>query len=723
MMQSSAVQKIGASFGEGTLAQLIFKYWRMMMRRRWMVLSILAGAFVAGLVATLLMTPQYAATATIEIARQQDKITNVEGVTPEATGLDLEFYQTQYSLLKAHSLADRVVKALRLDKGDRLYELYGIAPVVLERPVNQSASEFAAAVRDRRARQLEDIILSHLSIEPIRGSRLVSIRVTSPDAAFSAQAANEWTKQFIEMTLDRRFASTAAARQFLERRLEQLRIRLEESERDLVGYAAREKLITLQTTRDSDGRTGEERSIVADDLQYLNQALALATADRIRAESRLKSPNAASAASVGNISLGQMRQRRAEIAADYARAQSQFEPEYPAVKALQSQLATLDRSIANEENRIGRSLGSDYREAQNREQDLQARVDKLKSSLLDQKRRSIQYNIFQREVDTNRTLYEGLLQRYKEIGVAGVGANNVSIVDAAATPQVPSSPNLILNLLIALLAGALAALIAVIVRDQLEDSIADLEDLRTNLGLPALGSIPHAGDENPIVLLDDRKSVASEAYMSVQANLQFSSDHGVPRSIVVTSTRSGEGKSTTAFATAFLLARTGRKVILVDADMRSPSVHHLLGVSNTTGLSNFLAGDDDLSALVRNTDKAGMSAMLAGPIPPNAAELLTGPRFQQLVEKLCEQYAHVIIDAPPVLGLADSPLIASKVEATIYTVESDGARASLVRAAIARLIAVNANLIGAVLTKFDPKKARLGYGYEYGYSYGSKDEG
>lgn len=718
IMQNFVAPSAESSFGDGTLAQLTFRYWRMMMRRRWMVITILATALVLGLVVTLLMTPLYTATATIEIARQQDKITNVAGVTPEATGLDLEFYQTQYSLLKAHSLAERVARTLKLDSGTKLYDLYRIDPVEVERLPNQSASEFGAEQRERRMRQLSDILLSKLSIEPIRGSRLVNIRITSPEPTFSAQVANAWTRQFIETTLDRRFQSTTAARQYLEKRLEQLRVRLEQSERDLVGYASRERLVTLQTNRDDEGRTTSERSIIADDLQSLNQALALATAERVRAESHIKSPGATTTATLANIPIGQLRQRRAEVASEYAKAQSQFEPEYPTVKALASQVAALDRSIAIEEGRVSRSISGEYSEAVRRESDLREKVEDLKSSLLDQRRRSIQYNIFQREVDTNRTLYEGLLQRYKEIGVAGVGANNVSIVDAAATPQIPSSPNLLLNVILALLVGSIAAFAAVLVRDQLEDTITDLEDLKSNLGLPSLGSIPHSGDDDPVTMLNDRKSIATEAYMSLQANLQFSSDHGIPRSIVVTSTRSGEGKSTTAFATAFLLARTGRKVILVDADMRSPSVHQLLSVRNTGGLSNFLSGEDDVNSLIQTTDKSGMMAMLAGPIPPNAAELLTGPRFKELIERLTASYDHVVIDAPPVLGLADAPLIASEVEATIYTVESDGVRASLVRTAVGRLSAVNANLIGAVLTKFDPKKARFSYGYEYGYSYG-----
>jgi len=706
-----------------TLVPLLFTYWRMAVRRRWMILSIVAGAMVFGLVVTLLVTPKYTATATIEIARQQDKVTNVEGVTPETAGIDQEFYQTQYSLLRAQSLAGRVVRSLRLDAGTRLYDLYGIEPVEIARPIGRSATEHARLLREHRLRQLEDILLANLSIDPVRGSRLINVRFTSPEAAFSAQVANEWTRQFTDMTLDRRFQSTAAARQFLETRLEQLRLRLEQSERELVGYASNQRIINIQSNRDESGRTIGERSIIADDLQAINLALAAATAERVRAEARLREPGVSTSVSLNNDTVSGLRKRRADLAADYARALAQFEPEYPAVMALKSQLDALNRSLAQEEGRIGAGIQGEYREAVDRERQLREKVDNLKAQLLDQRRRSIQYNIFQREVDTNRSLYDGLLQRYKEIGVAGVGANNVSLVDQAATPVKPSSPNLLVNLLLSVLVGLLIAAVAVQVRELVEDAITDPQDLQDALALPTLGVIPNAGTESVIDLLTDRKSIASEAYMSMQTNLQFSSDHGTPRTLVVTSTRASEGKSTTAFATATQLARIGRSVILIDADMRSPSVHHLVGIKNTAGTSNFLSGQDDVAKLIQSTAISGMSVMVAGPIPPNAAELLTGKRMSLLLDSLLKQFDHVVVDAPPVLGLADSPLIASKVEATIYAVESNGAKARQIRSAIERLRAVNANIVGAVLTKYDANKARYGYGYDYGYSYGSaKDE-
>lgn len=322
-------------------------------------------------------------------------------------------------------------------------------------------------------------------------------------------------------------------------------------------------------------------------------------------------------------------------------------------------------------------------------------------------------------MDTNRALYDGLLQRFKEIGVAGgVGINNISIVDPADVPQKPSSPRLLLNLAIALLAGAALGAGLAFALEQIDEAIADPAEVERRLGLPLLGTVPRVEDMEPREALLDRKSDLVDAYLAIQTSLGFTTEHGVPRSLAVTSTRPSEGKSTTSLALATMLARAQRKVILVDGDMRSPSVHHLGGVDHDRGLSNFLAGQDDISELVFEMRDLGFTAMSAGPIPPNAAELLTGSRLQLLISRLLQTYDHVIIDSPPVMGLADAPLIASQVEGVIYAVESHGIRSSLVKTALQRLLATNAHVLGGVLTKFEARKAHYGYGYDYGYGYG-----
>lgn len=240
--------------------------------------------------------------------------------------------------------------------------------------------------------------------------------------------------------MDRRFASTADARKFLEGRLADLRARLETSERDLVNYAETKGIVALGKSKSADGRTEVERTLVSSDLEALNSALAAATANRITAESRAQQRGGgANAEALNNIAIGQLRQKRAEVAAEYAKMMAQFEPGYPAAVALSEQLKALDVSIAREENRVLTSRSSEYREALQREADLKSEVDDLKARMNRQQKDSIQYNIYQREADTNRELYDGLLQRYKEIGVAGVGANNIAIVDTAKIPEKPSS--------------------------------------------------------------------------------------------------------------------------------------------------------------------------------------------------------------------------------------------------------------------------------------------
>ncbi|RYF20977.1 MAG: polysaccharide biosynthesis tyrosine autokinase, partial [Oxalobacteraceae bacterium] len=453
----------------------------------------------------------------------------------------------------------------------------------------------------------------------------------------------------------------------------------------------------------------------------LNASLSQATAERIQAEARYEQAGRAGASTeaLRNVAINNLRQRRAELAAEYQRLMIQFEPGYPAAKAIQSQIDQLDRSIGREEGRVSNSLQADYREALERERALQAKVNQLKSSYLDLRRRSIQYNIYQQEVDTNRALYDGLLQRFKEIGVAGgVGVNNVAIVDPADVPQRPSSPRLLINLIVALFAGIILSAAIALALEQIDEAIADPSEIQRRLGLPLLGSVPKLSSGTPMSALLDRKSELFDAYLAIQTNLAFATEHGVPRSFAVTSTRPAEGKSTTSLALATTLARAQRRVILVDGDMRSPSIHHLGGVGHDHGLSNFLAGDDNIDALTFNMTDLGFTAMSAGPIPPNAAELLTGNRLTLLIQRLLETYDHVVIDSPPVVGLADAPLIASRVEGVVYAVESHGIRSSLVTMALGRLASANARVFGGVLTKFDPKKAHYGYGYGYDYAYG-----
>lgn len=702
---------------------LLTQYLTIARRRKWLILAAVVSALVAGLVLTLLMTPKYTATTTLEIQRENYNIVKVEGVEPEASPIDMEFYQTQYGLLRAQSLAERVATDLKLANDQQFFERFG-APEA-EKWFVDGRPRAGASSPQERTRKAGDILLRHFNVAPVRLSRLVNIAFTSPDPAFSVRVVNAWAEHFIETNLARRFDATAYARKFLEERLEQLRARLDESERRVVAYAARQGIINLPAgagANAGEGGVAAERSIVVDDLVALNTALAQATADRVRAESRLRSQGGSVAEALDNQAISGLRQRRAELSSEYAKMLVQFEPQYPPARALQRQIQQLDAALAREEGRVKSTLAETYRASAEREADLRSRVSNLKGDLLDLRRRSIQYNIYQRDADTNRQLYDGLLQRYKEIGVAGgVGANNIAIVDRANLPERPSSPNLVLNMLVALVVGLLAGAALALAFEQVDEAIADPTEMEKALGLPLLGAIPKVATGDPIEALEDRKSPLAEAYLSVRTNLAFSTDHGVPKSLAITSTRPGEGKTTTSFAIANALARTDRKVILIDADMRSPSIHHLLNIKNDRGLSNYLAGDDDLIAAIQPGQSSKLEIMTAGPQPPNAAELLSSDRLGKLIRELLQRFDHVVFDAPPVMGLADAPLLGSQVEGTIFVVESHGTRASMARVSAGRLAAAQVHIIGSVLTKFESKRAHYGYGYDYGYGYGYAD--
>ncbi|MBB4099923.1 GumC family protein [Sphingomonas kyeonggiensis] len=698
---------------------VIQQYWAMAFRWRKPLLATVIGFILAGIIVTFLMTPQYTASSLIEIAREGNRIAPVQGVEREATDQDLEFYQTQYGLLQSNELAESVVDELKLADNAAFFDMFGV------RPQGRNADGVLdPAKREARRKQAGEALLKRISINPVRLSRLVNVSFTSPDRVLSAKIVNAWVKRFIRTTLERRYEATSYARSFLESRLGQLRTRVEESERQLVDFASRERLINIPAADGAKGAGGGERSILAENLAALNAELTQAEADRIRQGSRLDSArNGAVPEALQNTAIAGLRQRRAELAAEYQKMMVQFEPQYPAAQALKSQIDKLDESISREQSRVSESIRNNYRDSSVREAELGRNVDRLKNELLDQRRRTIQYNIYQREADTNRQLYDALLQRYKEIGVAsGVGVNNISVVDEADVPTRPSSPRLLLNLILSIIAGLGAGALLVFILEQTADAFDDPAQVGEELHIPLLGVTPKVPENATNEAILDRKSSLTEAYLSVETNLRFSTNHGLPRSLSVTSSRPAEGKSTTALAVATLLARAGKRVLLVDGDMRKPSLHVRLGLVNTAGLSDYLVGARPLGELLHKVDRFGLTAMPSGPQPPNAAELLVSDRFGEVVAELCEQFDHVVIDSPPIMGLADALLIGSRVEGVLFAIQAHGISRRMATVALQRLRNAHVRVFGGVLVRFETKRSHLGYGYDYGYGYGREGD-
>ncbi len=685
-------------------------------RRKQVIIGAIVACLAAGIVVTLLMQPQYTASAIIEIQRETGNFAEVQGADKQGGFIDQEFYATQYGLLQSRSLAERVAKDLRLSDDPGFFENMGAD--VSDEWFDGRVPLAGASTRDQRQRVAGELLLANFALEPGRLSRLVELKFTSPSPELSRRVIDAWSKNFVAATIERRMDATSYARNVLEQRLAQLRTRIDEAERASVDYASAQGIVNLPGATGADGSTGEQ-SLVGTDLATLNRELSVATAERIGAESRLRASGDNTSEALSSPTIANLRQRRAELAAEYARLMTQFEPGYPPAAALRNQITQLDRSISSEENRIGETLTSTYQAATRREAALQARVNALKGDVLDLRRRSIQYNIIQRDADTNKQLYDALLQRYKAIGIAGgIGATNISVVDPAHTPVKPSSPRVLLNLLLALATGLGLGIFLAWALEQVEQSISDPSEVEQDLRLPLLGAIPRLEEEEPIVALQDPKSMTSEAYLSLFTRLSFATDHGAPKVIAVTSSQPAEGKTTTSYALATSMARTARNVIIVDTDMRSPSIHDVTGLSNKRGLSNYLAGDDEALDAIVTLRGSGLHVLVAGPRPPSTPELLSSARFEKLLADLSAKFDHVVLDAPPVMGLADAAIIAKSVSSTVFIIEAHRTSKKSARAAIERLQASRGNVVGAVLTKLDSKLSTVGHGYGYGYGYG-----
>jgi len=676
-------------------------YWQAAKNNRLLIALIVSAALVVGVLITFLATPEFRATNRIEISRADENITNVEGLEADLIR-DQQYFETQYALLKARSLAERVVRAARLTQDKAFIEAHDVVA-----PPGKTVDATIA-----------EILLDNIQIAPVQNSNLVDITFVSPNPAVAARIANAWTEGYVDANLDRRFGATIEARQFLEQRLAELKQRLEESERSLISYAAEQDLFPIErTVGEGSSQQTVSQTLVASDLEALNTELGKATADRIAAQAALRTAGSSADIQASN-ELAPLRQKRAELVAQRAQMLTQFGEKYPAVAALSGQIQGLEAEIARGERRGGSGLQAAYQEAVEREARLRDQVNALRGQFVGQRQASVQYNILQREVDTNRELYNALLQRYREIGVAGVGENNISIVDAARAPSAPFRPSLVRNLLLALIAGAALAAGVVFVREQIDESIRDPDIVPRRLGTPLLGTVPRVNDDNILAALRERSSELFEAYFSFYTSLTFLGDRGVPKCLFLTSSRPEEGKSISSLAIASILGLQRKKVLLLDADMRHSGLSKYLETRKRPGLSNYLSGDDDWRAMVAHLDDWNVDHLGSGKIPPNAGQLLASNRYASLMQHLGQAYDHVVIDGPPVLGLADAPLIASSADAVVMVMEANSGSLRMIGGALERLEKGGAPIAGALVTKLDDRNASYGYGREYGYGYG-----
>ena len=429
-------------------------------------------------------------------------------------------------------------------------------------------------------------------------------------------------------------------------------------------------------------------------------------------------PLLAATAVVGNATVSNLLSQKANVEAELQQERARHLDHYPTVRAKEQQLAALNRQIQAVATNIRNAIKADYQAAAATEQQLLGEVERLKGATLSEQDRNVQYSLLAREVDTNRQVYDGLLQRYKQLNAAaGISLSNISIIDVAEQPQGPSSPDIVKNLLLALVIGVGIAGLTVFIKDQFDDSIRVPEDVETKLGLSLLGVVPRSHEGEPEESLSDPKSPISEAYNSLRGALLYSTSEGLPQVILVTSAQAGEGKTTSSFAIASGFARMGKKVVLFDADLRRPSLHRRVGQDNERGLSTLLTTQDPLESVFIASGQPNLTLISSGPVPPSPTELISSARLEEIIQLAARQFDVVMIDSPPILGLADSPMMAALVDGVIFVVEADRSRRGSLKTALRRLRAMRPMMLGAVLTKFDPLKGSARYSAYYGYEY------
>jgi capsular exopolysaccharide synthesis family protein len=677
---------------------------RIVQHWRWLILGAIALGIAAGIIVTFLTTPIYRAWVTMEANPPTVSVSTDRSREQDASGMNsYDFVATQAGLLSSQSVAQRTAQDLNLANN----------PDFMPQEGDASA----------RLKQAAGIIVSNLEVVPPEEGQLIKFSYESPSPQIAAAVANGVADSFINSALQRRYEASAYARNFLQRQISKTRGDLERSERSLVGYAQAQGIINTGGTGPDGRPSGDTGSLQGESLVTLNRALAEATSRRVAAEGAYRQASVIGPGTEITQSTQALRQGMATLQAQYEQKRTFMKQEHPEMQSLQAQIDELNRQIAREGAQMssGRSntLLAEYRAAASAERALQARVGQLKGAVLNLRGRSIQYNILQREVDTNRSLYDALLQRFKEIGVAGgVGMAPVSIVDRAEPPGSPFKPNLLLNLLAGMGAGLLAGLAAAVALEFLNDTVRTREDVRTKLQLACLGMVPRAtAKTNFIDDLRDPGSVVSEAYSAIVAALRFSTEQGMPKVLVVTSTQPSEGKSSTALAIAQNVARREKSVLLIDSDLRKPAFK--AAATDKVGLSKLLTTDEHVSSHVFETQHERLWLLPSGPLPPNPADLLATPRIRKIIAEATERFDLVVIDGPPTLGLADAPLLASAAGNVLFVIESGRTRTRAAIEALNRLEATGTHVLGATLTKANETAGGYGYG-NYGYGYGKE---
>jgi len=706
------------------------EYWSVLRKRKWVVIASLAVVVAVAALASFRATKVYEAVGRIAIFREtpMSLLDKDPAEAPDEDSLDID---TQIKILQSDTVALEVVKRLELHRN----------PLVVGAAAQNSTSAFGTSseIDPKLQPALLDFVHKNLRIVPVPKTRVVEIHFTSTDPRLAADAANATAAAFVEQNFKTRYEATVQTSEWLSRQLADLQVRSE---------AAQEKLAQYQKENGIVG-ADEKQNVIISKLDELNKELTAAETDRIRKEALYRMALSGDPTLLSKVTedslLERLRAQEADLSTQLAQLSTQFGPAYPKILELNQQLDQVRKSIENERKRTASQLESDYTAALERERLLRKAFEQQKAHANSLNEKAIEFNILKRDVETSRALYDGLLQKLKEAGLmASLRSSNVRIVDPARVPMVPARPNIPRNLQIAFAAGLLGGIGLAFVTEALDRTIRTPEQVQMTSGLATLGVIPLEGSvasgkrlsflpalpspnrssesaqDLALVAASRPASQIAESYRALRTSVLLSSSSR-PKVLLVTSSLPEEGKTTTAINTAIVLAQRGGRVLLIDADLRRPNIHRMLGIRSENGLSSVLTGNCNLSDALHESDHCtNLFVLPAGPIPPSPSELLASQAMRELLERCRNEFDHVLIDTPPVLSVTDAVSLSVDVDAAVLVVRSAGTMKPALRRACELLRQVKANILGVVLNAVD-MKSEDSYYYRYHYYSGGRD--
>jgi len=745
-LQPLAPLELTQQLGPGVYAPLpaqdsvLREYLRVLIKRKFVVLSAIVVIFLMILIATLRMVPIYDVAGSIAINKLDPGLITFKDSQGSGDYYDPADLDTEVRILKSDLLALQVIKQLNLDKRPE-FGGTGNVPSPNTLPLATDSLQADSA----RTTALLGRFKSSLRVTLQPNTRVIEIHYASPNKELAATIVNTLVNTYIEQNFKTKFESTMQASDWLSKQLVDLQMKVETSQEKLVKYQKDHSILGLD----------EKQNIITEKLDELNKELTQAESDRMTKEAlyrltqggdpdaiasaRSSAPGESGATSTSGL-LDSLGAKHADLKIQIAELSTQFGPSYPKVAQLNNQLKETDNQIQVEIRKIGVRVRNDYLAALERENMLKAAMDNQKHEANKLNESAIEYTLLRRDVETNRQLYEGLLEKLKEAGVtAGLRSNNVKVVDVARVPMAPSEPNLPRNLAFALLLGVTSGIGLAFLLENLDNTVRTPEQAQIIAALPALGMIP-LGSKRPSSEDNSRKlSVAAskeavelvtqsrpqsqmaESYRALRTSLLLSSLGAPPKVIMVTSAMPQEGKTTTSINTAIVLAQKGVRVLLVDADLRRPGVHKALGMGSRSGLSNVLTGSADVQqAITRSPLIPSLYVLPAGTPPPNPAELLASANMRDLIETLSSQYDHIVIDTPPTLSVTDAVVLSTRADAVVLVIRSGRTTKQALRRARELLVRVNARVTGVLLNAVDLSSPDYYYYYEYQGKYGAR---